>query len=109
MKLTIGLLLLMSTLVGCSSTWFKPGATQQDFDADRVACTDAAYRAAPVSYSETRTTLAGQPSFTNCTGGGGSVNCVTTGGGPGPTVAFSTDQNSGARTAALNACMYQRG
>jgi hypothetical protein len=69
-------------LAGCTTYYYKPGATTQDFEIDKASCTTQAYQYAPPAMQGVQ--IGGgynQPTYTNCYGGYGSVNCTTTGGG----------------------------
>lgn len=102
-------LVSMCLLCGCT-TWYKSGATRQDYDVDLAGCVSAAYSAAPPAITTAQIgTGYRQPAYTNCTGGYGSVNCVSTGGNYVPPAQVQVDQNAPAQKAAFNSCMYQKG
>jgi len=102
---------VLAMVASCSKTvWTKPGADAQDFDRDKVACLAQSYQSAPVS--NTSVPLGGgytQPAYTNCYGVGYGINCTTTGGAYIPPPTVTIDQNTGARNAVFNACMYSLG
>ncbi len=100
-------------LSGCT-TWYKPGATQQDFDQDKAACVAASYVEFPVATTTIRTGAGyTTPVQTNCQsfsyGNNSQMNCTSTGGEYRPPPTLFMDQNIGARNAAFRSCMYGRG
>lgn len=108
MKALISLFIL-SVLSGCT-TWYKTGATKQDYDVDSAGCVSSAYNAAPPVITPSQVGSGyQQPSYTNCTGGYGSVNCVTTGGQYIPPATIYVDQNAPAQKASFTSCMYRNG
>ncbi|CAG2155364.1 hypothetical protein LMG26411_04910 [Cupriavidus numazuensis] len=80
------LILMVSLLVaGCTTTWYKEGATQNEFEHDKAQCTADAYRQFPVSNVSTPIGQAiTTPMLTTCqsinSGSYGTTNCTTTGG-----------------------------
>lgn len=89
--------------------WYKPGATQSEFEYDKAQCTAEAYQQFPVAnVSNTIGQATTTPILTTCQSSYGSsygtTNCTTTGGQYQP-----YDANTGGRGAAFKACMYGRG
>ncbi len=100
------LLSAICLLVACSATWYKPGASQQDFNVDRQECLAQAYREAPTATVAVPITPgSNQPIYTNCAGGYNSMSCTTTGGGYTPPAHIYVDQNSSARDAIFKDCL----
>jgi len=103
-------LTLTALLSGCSTTWYKEGATQSEFEHDKAQCTADAYQQFPVSNVSN---AIGQPTttpmLTTCQSSYGATSCMTTGGQVQPAPTITYDANGGARGAAFKACMYERG
>lgn len=103
-------IMIMFTLSGCGTNWYKPGATNNEFNLDKDACNAFAYSQAPINnvkipIGQSYTTQ----STTNCSQYYNQINCTTN---PGQYVAaptFTLDQNEGARTTAFKRCMHYRG
>lgn len=97
-------------LVGCTTYYYKEGATPRDFEVDKAACIAQSYQAAPVAMTGVQ--VGGgytQPTYTNCYGGYGSVNCTTTGGGYVPPAVIPVDVNNRARNAMFESCLIAKG
>lgn len=106
---TLIFLFILSVLSGCT-TWYKTGATKQDYDVDSAGCVSSAYNAAPPVITSSQVGSGyQQPSDTNCTGVYNSMNCVTTGGQYIPPATIYVDQSAPAQKAAFTSCMYQKG
>ncbi len=116
-------LTLISLLTGCVQTWYKPGATQTEFNSDDTYCRTVAFSYAPPNISQVEIGNGYvEPAMTNCNGsimgsndGYGGVygtttnNCTTTGGRYVPPPKISVDNNSQARKAAYTSCLYNKG
>lgn len=101
---------LFSLLTACSTTWYKRGATKQDFIADRQDCIAESYREAPVANTPVQMGIGNsQPIYTNCTGSYNNVNCTSTGGGYVPPPHIDIDQNISVRDVFFKDCMYKHG
>lgn len=114
MRQGLGVLCLITLLSGCAVKWYKPGATQSEFEYDKAQCTAEAYQQFPVAnVSNTIGQATTTPILTTCQssygGSYGTTNCMTTGGQyrPAPTITY--DANTGGRGAVFKACMYGRG
>ncbi len=103
--------LIMPALVACSAqVWVKPGATQSDFQIVKGHCVAESY--SRVQVAPTQLTIGAgytNPIYTNCTGTGYSIGCVSSGGGyvPAPTIQY--DANARARDEVFRGCMYGQG
>src|SRR5262249_40711939 len=59
--------LLSMLLGGCTTYWYKPGATTQDFNMDKSICLSRAYQSAPVAMTAVPIGVGyNQPVSTNC-------------------------------------------
>lgn len=92
---------------GCAAlgAWYKPGATEMEFYADRAACEGQAAAAYPVML-QTSGGYQG-PAQTRCTTNLGVTNCQTTPGIAVPGV--TNDVNLPNRLGMFGACMRGRG
>lgn len=116
MKSSLAFLCVLLLLSGCAQyRWFKPGATQSDFNVDSYECqvqAAAVYPTHVVSQQITPTYV--NPSTTNChtTGyvyGRASVHCTTTPGAVVPGVVSTIDVNARNRDQIKKNCMVARG
>jgi len=98
-------------LTGCSQTvWMKTGATPADFEPTIERCLSDAYLQAPTA-SAVANIGSGvvSPSFTTCSGLGGSGSCVTSRGQFTRPLSVPYDANARARTQIFRQCMYATG
>jgi hypothetical protein len=105
---------LVVALAGCSSDYYKPGATEQDLQTDRAACNAQSLAGAPpVMTSGPFGVGYNNVANANCFGPGfGAVTCNPIGPAGSsyvPPPSLSTDVNGGARHALFESCMSARG
>ena len=102
--------ILLASLAGCAAEWVRPGTTEQELNADKLSCEQAAMRQypvqhdAPVSYrpaasSKLETSCVQQSGFNNCDAAGTSAPSVNT-------QESAVDYN---RAAAVKACLISKG
>jgi len=106
----LGLTILLS---GCV-TWYKPGATKQDFEVDKANCIYQSSMNVPPAVRQVQIAPARRnPTYTNCNGNSSgnytSYDCTSTGGDYVPPVNINVDYNQGARNAAFQSCMFSNG
>lgn len=98
---------LCTLLAGCATggTWWRPGATEQEFHAERYQCMTGAHASIPPSMMN----VGGYqgPAQVNCSTYGNMTNCTSS---PGVNVApVAIDANSNIRAEAFRACMQGKG
>ena len=98
-------------LAGCAMEWTKPGATEQELNADQLSCEQEAARAYPVMHVPNSYNHPAPSSRleTNCVEQSGLTNCNATGYGGAPPPAQRTDVNDYNRASAVKACLVSRG
>lgn len=108
------LILSALALASCTTYWVKPGATAQEFEATKSACTARGYSRFPVASQQIQ--IGGgytTPVQTNCAstgyGYGVTTNCTSTGGQYVPPATIAVDANNNARKADVESCFYENG
>ena len=98
-------------VTGCSQTvWVKTGTSAADFELTMERCLSAAYLQAPTAPAVANIgSGVAPPSFTTCSGLGGSGSCVTSRGQFTRPLSIPYDANSRARTGIFRQCMYAAG
>jgi uncharacterized lipoprotein len=104
------IVLSILTLTGCAERWEKPGATEQDFDAMKVACSNLAAKHFPPMMRQVPITNGyTTPVTTTCNSHGDSVTCSTRGGDYVPPLLGAIDDNEESRDQAIRACFFEKG
>ena len=104
------LILLLLAVASCAEKWEKAGATPEEFEAMKSACSaQSAARFPPMLRQVQLTSGYITPVTTNCSGYGYSVNCFTTGGQYVPPVIITVDDNGSARNQDTRSCFFQNG
>lgn len=116
MKRSFQVLIVAALLGGCAQySWFKQGATRDDFNRDSYQCQMEAANAYPTLMVRQQLTSGyTTPATTSCYGnntawGSSSMNCTTL---PGQNVAptyMNSDANADNRLQAARNCMFARG
>ena len=98
-------------LTGCSQTvWVKTGTTPADFEPPMERCLSDAYLQAPTAPAVANIgSGVVSPSFTTCSGLGGSGSCVTSRGQFTRPLSVPYDANARTRTQIFRQCMYAAG
>ena len=97
-------------LAGCAETWTKPGATPEQFDAAKAACTARASTDAPaqpqlVEMSPAYVT----PMQMRCSGVAAAANCYPGGGEYVPPATRIVDRNQDLRRTLIRQCLFESG
>ncbi len=98
-------------LAGCAAErWVKPGATDQELDQARKACTEAATeRYPPMLEIQNREQNYIGPQFTTCTGAGRFLKCYPTGSRYMPPPVAAVDHNQADRDREIRLCLRANG
>jgi|PlaIllAssembly_1097288.scaffolds.fasta_scaffold3282917_1 hypothetical protein len=104
------LLAVAVSVVACTTSWTKPGVTEQEFERDKAACIADAYSQIPPAV-EMYPVGSGYatPAYTTCTRYDNAATCVTYPGMYTPPMAVPIDLNASARDTVVDACMYRKG
>ena len=96
---------------GCAMEWTKPGATEQEINADKLSCEQEAQQKYPVTLTPTahyRPPLSSKLDPT-CVPQSGFTSCDSMSSPGAPSSASHTDTNDYNRAAAVKACLTTRG
>jgi hypothetical protein len=96
---------------GCAKEWTKPGASEQQLNADQLSCEQQAAKLYPVIHDPTlsyRPAASGKLD-TSCVQQTGLSNCDAAGNAAGAPAAPAADANDYDRSAAVKACLASKG
>lgn len=110
MSRTLCLIVSAVLLTGCAEKWEKVGATEQEFDGMKAACSSRAYSMFPPTMRQIQLTSGyTTPVSMSCSYIGYTQNCVQTGGGYVAPITMLVDDNQGGRTQSVRSCFFQDG
>jgi hypothetical protein len=108
---TLALPILLVAVAGCARDWTRPGTSEQEVNADKLNCEQAAARLYPAVREPP---LAYRPAAsskleTSCTQQTGFNNCDSAGAGGASAPAAQNNANDYNRAAAVKACLTSKG
>jgi hypothetical protein len=97
-------------LTSCTDGWEKPGATNEEFETMKAACSAQAATHFPPKIRQVQAASGyTTPMTTTCSGSGTSRNCYTTGGQYIAPVPTTVDGNQAARDQDMRSCFTKNG
>jgi hypothetical protein len=110
MKYGLSVVIAALLVTGCAEKWAKPGASKQDFEMTKSACSTQAYGRFPPMINQVQLSSGHYtPVTTQCTSAGNTQTCRQSGGQYVPPQTALVDINDNGREQAVRSCLYQNG